>query len=567
MIMSLFRFLHCRQYSASTFMLLFLFIFTGTTRAQLVNRGNGLIYDADQDITWVQYTNTAGDVEYLLGELLTKQQALDFVDWFNTYIGGVWGATEWRLPVTPTAMDGTCSGSYNTGTGCRNSELGYLYYVQLGNSAGAGGFTNRGLFIDISNGYTYWTDWDITIPGAPDESMVFTFGTGMQTRASNDERYRVWLVHDGDIAPVTQCNDGEDNDGDGKIDLEDPGCPDPGSDNELSDRQCSDGIDNDGDGYIDFPADAGCSSAYDNSEKTSIYGSMGASVSLWNWCDVVYTSYYELPSLVCDFLTATSLRIDMDQDIHQDCPPHGCHFPEHAGSYNDSGYRSELYNQLPRLLINGMAGKVGEEQLALIGELFEDVPGGQYFDEGNRKKLITALKQSGELNAKLAAMLVDAMNAIELDVSVPEISPVKVGPGKISSANMQNICWMTFKDLTKGGELNLKINGNTDFAKPIRGLMPGWPFAMYDFSFSGDVDKAGYIDLNIYYGGLFFPGRQDGLQLFEWDGKTFKNITINVDVSRKIITGRTNRLMSYVIMSPAPQKRIKTSREYKDLRN
>jgi len=64
---------------------------------------------------------------------------------------------------------------------------------------------------------------------------------------------------------VTECNDGIDNDGDGKIDFPaDTGCS---SAADLSERpQCSDGIDNDGDGKIDFPADPGCVDASSDSE-------------------------------------------------------------------------------------------------------------------------------------------------------------------------------------------------------------------------------------------------------------------------------------------------------------
>ncbi|MBA2347597.1 MAG: hypothetical protein H0V81_04810 [Solirubrobacterales bacterium] len=73
-----------------------------------------------------------------------------------------------------------------------------------------------------------------------------------------------------------QCSDGVDNDGDGRIDAQDPGClSGPGGsfnpqDNDERDLpNCSDGIDNDRDGRIDFPADKGCTSAADLSEGTA----------------------------------------------------------------------------------------------------------------------------------------------------------------------------------------------------------------------------------------------------------------------------------------------------------
>ncbi|MEY4701882.1 MAG: hypothetical protein RL326_2069, partial [Pseudomonadota bacterium] len=54
-------------------------------------------------------------------------------------------------------------------------------------------------------------------------------------------------------ATVTQCSDKRDNDNDGLIDLQDPGCSSP-SDNDESNvisGQCNDGVDNDNDGKID----------------------------------------------------------------------------------------------------------------------------------------------------------------------------------------------------------------------------------------------------------------------------------------------------------------------------
>ena len=74
---------------------------------------------------------------------------------------------------------------------------------------------------------------------------------------------------------VTQCSDGDDNDGDGRTDFgDDPGCISALDDDETDGlAQCSDGIDNDGDTFIDWAdginlnPDPGCSSALDNDER------------------------------------------------------------------------------------------------------------------------------------------------------------------------------------------------------------------------------------------------------------------------------------------------------------
>ncbi|MEJ7845700.1 MAG: LPXTG cell wall anchor domain-containing protein, partial [Acidimicrobiales bacterium] len=72
-------------------------------------------------------------------------------------------------------------------------------------------------------------------------------------------------------ANVPECSDGADNDGDGGIDAQDPGCLtpdgvfDPNDDDERN--ECTDGVDNDGDGRIDFGNDPGCSSPQDDDER------------------------------------------------------------------------------------------------------------------------------------------------------------------------------------------------------------------------------------------------------------------------------------------------------------
>ena len=69
---------------------------------------------------------------------------------------------------------------------------------------------------------------------------------------------------------VYQCNDGIDNDGDGLVDLKDPGCANAEDNDEYNEppqttTQCSDGVDNDGDGLVDL-IDPGCANAEDNDE-------------------------------------------------------------------------------------------------------------------------------------------------------------------------------------------------------------------------------------------------------------------------------------------------------------
>ncbi len=72
-----------------------------------------------------------------------------------------------------------------------------------------------------------------------------------------------------DDPPPPQCQNGEDDDGDGDIDLADRGCASPTDDDESDEPplpQCQNGIDDDADGFTDFPADPGCGSEFDDDE-------------------------------------------------------------------------------------------------------------------------------------------------------------------------------------------------------------------------------------------------------------------------------------------------------------
>jgi len=87
--------------------------------------------------------------------------------------------------------------------------------------------------------------------------------------ASALRAYLAGLEFDG-VHPVPlppQCSDGIDNDGDGRIDADDPGCADAADLDEHSpELACDDGIDNDGDGFVDA-ADPNCTSPSRNSER------------------------------------------------------------------------------------------------------------------------------------------------------------------------------------------------------------------------------------------------------------------------------------------------------------
>jgi hypothetical protein len=70
--------------------------------------------------------------------------------------------------------------------------------------------------------------------------------------------------------PAPVCANGLDDDQDGIVDLEDPGCASPRDESESEPLQvrhaCANGLDDDADGHVDFPTDPGCLAAGDDAE-------------------------------------------------------------------------------------------------------------------------------------------------------------------------------------------------------------------------------------------------------------------------------------------------------------
>jgi len=91
-----------------------------------------------------------------------------------------------------------------------------------------------------------------------DETLVALRDTGVPIPDVYAETSRIRIAK-ALVALLPDCSNGIDDDGDGLLDLEDPGCLDADDPSEkTSDLLCDDGEDNDGDGLVDFPEDPGC---------------------------------------------------------------------------------------------------------------------------------------------------------------------------------------------------------------------------------------------------------------------------------------------------------------------
>jgi hypothetical protein len=157
--------------------------FSSFVHAALIDNGGGLIYDTDRDVTW--YVPNLGP--------MTWSQAVSWVASLSVSNANVSNVIGWRLPSAPN-QDGTgpCSG-YN----CLESEMGHLYYTELGNTP-PGPFTNMGPFANLQQA-NYWTALEWT--SFPGNAWAFGFNSGLQGFADKNSAvyYFAMAVRDGNV--------------------------------------------------------------------------------------------------------------------------------------------------------------------------------------------------------------------------------------------------------------------------------------------------------------------------------------------------------------------------------
>jgi hypothetical protein len=187
-----------------------------------------LVYDDDLNVTWLRDAGSRGEMTYAEAEA--------FIQELNN--GAFAGGSNWRLP-SADEMGAGCTYPQGEGFDCLGSELAHMYYVELGNTAGAlPGLTNRGPFVDLERAY-YWTE--TPVPSAPAMVFVFFMVNGYQTWGSKASHMYAWPVHDGRLTmPAAACNDDTDNDGDGATDYpHDAGCRGPDDTSETNEPICA----------------------------------------------------------------------------------------------------------------------------------------------------------------------------------------------------------------------------------------------------------------------------------------------------------------------------------------
>lgn len=176
--------------------------FSVAAYGDLVDRGNGLIYETDLNITWLQNANLAATQTFgVPGISISGQMTGDTADAWIAAMDAVDydGFADWRLPI---GNANQCLGLSCVPFSLFGSELANLYYTELGNAAN-GPLTNTGPFNNVQS-FWYWGDIGSGMPSP--EGTVFHFGIGYQTNVvESADNFFAWPVRSGDVgAPIPE---------------------------------------------------------------------------------------------------------------------------------------------------------------------------------------------------------------------------------------------------------------------------------------------------------------------------------------------------------------------------
>lgn len=165
--------------------------FAATANATLINRGadtlgNRLIYDDDLNITWYDYTSLSD----------TWQNQMNWASNLSVTFGSR-TFDDWRLPSTVEQVNG----NWQIGN-VTSSEMGHLYYTELGNSAW-GPLSNTGDFQHL-RARVYWSGTEYS----RDTNGAWYFDTSDGIQLVDFKRYVHYAlaVRPGDVqaAPVPE---------------------------------------------------------------------------------------------------------------------------------------------------------------------------------------------------------------------------------------------------------------------------------------------------------------------------------------------------------------------------
>ncbi len=166
---------------------LFTFI-TVSANAALVSRlGGQAAYDTVLDITWTTDASLSGAWRW--DNQVGWARGLDTANYL--------GVDGWRLASMSVAAGAVVNCTGATELACRDNELGYMFYHNLGGSEGDS-FSGTQTVGDVTLTDIQFTYWSGTESGF-DSAWLFRFDNGTQDTEDKRLQTNAWVVVDGDV--------------------------------------------------------------------------------------------------------------------------------------------------------------------------------------------------------------------------------------------------------------------------------------------------------------------------------------------------------------------------------
>jgi len=225
-------------------------------------------------------------------------------------------------------------------------------------------------------------------------------------------------------------------------------------------------------------------------------------------------------------------------------------FQADAGSWQWQNFAVQLHDlyraALPLLRGPGKLENPGDVTRGIAAAM-RKVPLGIHYNRSLQNSLLRKLEGLNDSTSITAiqAGLLQALNAVELDARTGVFAKSQVAAAKTASVNLPRLVSFKFKNIARAGTLS--VTTNNQLPAWADGMAPSWPVLSYSLDFSGQLAKGGEVDIEFYVGDVAFSPLSLR-RVFEWDGKAYKDVTVSVDRKRGVITGRTRKLTSYVIM-------------------
>jgi hypothetical protein len=166
-------------------------IMIAQAQAGLIDRGNGLIYDSNLNITWMQDANYAQTSGYDNDGRMTWREAMSWADSLD-----YGGFKNWRLPNMDRDSDGIIEGVCSSGV---QSSLDNEFGILFGCSYWKLGLQGANLFINVQPG----NHWSLNTYKTIDH-LAWQLNNCPSGRCVNYKAIpaNTWAVHDGDVGAL-----------------------------------------------------------------------------------------------------------------------------------------------------------------------------------------------------------------------------------------------------------------------------------------------------------------------------------------------------------------------------